>query len=434
MIRIQEIQDALMHVCGWEQDIDPSAAIAESLTKSESGLTFQAAHPLVTLDTMAAVMPDKWGMQYAAWDELRQYSVGDKVSHGGDIWKAVTDNVGVTPSKEAAQWERYSKLSDYLEALTRNGIATVMQTFIQMKSLEKETRNLLERRTFFDGAGRIADFITPSGKICGYEIVPVRSMGVTAKIERIGLQMRGATGTVRVYLFHSSQAEPIKTFDLEYTKENGSYQWFEVEDTFLPYISDDTNAGGAWYLCYNQNDLPQGMRAINISKDWSREPCGTCNRGNLQAWRELTQYLMISPFAHTAEDGFAESPQMWDVASNLWTNTMCYGINVEISVGCDLTDFIISQRGLFATVIQRQVALTALRTLALNPNARVNRLQSNASREDILYELDGNTSGTRPAGLGYDLKKAYEALRIDTQGIDRVCLSCNNRGVKYRTA
>lgn len=434
MIRIKEIQEALMHVCGWEQDIDPSAAIAESLTKSESGLTFQAAHPLVTLDSMAAVMPDKWGMQYAAWDELTEYAAGSKVSYNGEIWKAVKDNVGVTPAQTAAEWERYSKLSDYLEALTRNCIATVIQTFIQMKSLEKETRNLLERRTFFDGAGRLADFITPSGKICGYEIVPVRSMGVTAKIERIGLQMRGATGTVRVYLFHSSQAEPIKTFDLEYTKENGSYQWFDIEDTFLPYISDDTNAGGAWYLCYNQNDLPQGMRAINISKDWSREPCGTCNRGNLQAWRELTQYLMISPFAHTAEDGFADNPQMWDVASNLWTNTMCYGMNVEISVGCDLTDFIISQRGLFATVIQRQVALTALRTLALNPNARVNRLQSNANREDILYELDGNTSGTRPSGLGYDLKKAYEALRIDTQGIDRVCLSCNNRGVKYRTA
>lgn len=51
---------------------------------------------------------------------------------------------------------------------------------------------------------------------------------------------------------------------------------------------------------------------------------------------------------------------------------------------------------------------------------------------DILYELDGNVEG-RPGGLGYDLKKAYEALSLDTRGIDRICLSCNNRGVKYRT-
>ena len=68
----------------------------------------------------------------------------------------------------------------------------------------------------------------------------------------------------------------------------------------------------------------------------------------------------------------------------------------------------------------------------MNPNVRVNRYQSNATRTDILYELDGNTSGVRPGGLGYQLKKAYEALKLDTQGLDRVCLSCNNRGVRYK--
>ena len=117
----------------------------------------------------------------------------------------------------------------------------------------------------------------------------------------------------------------------------------------------------------------------------------------------------------------------------MYTNTINYGLNCEITVGCDLTDFIISQRQVFQTVIQRQVAVSALRMLAMNPNVRVNRNQSNATRTDILYELDGNTSGVRPGGLGYDLKKAYEALSIDTKGLDRICLSCNNRGVKYRT-
>ena len=116
----------------------------------------------------------------------------------------------------------------------------------------------------------------------------------------------------------------------------------------------------------------------------------------------------------------------------MYTNTLNYGLNCEITVGCDLTDFIIEQRSIFQTVIQRQVAAIALRTLAMNPNVRVNRNQSNASKMDILYELDGNVEG-RPGGLGYDLKKAYEALRLDTQGIDRICLSCNNHGVKYRT-
>ena len=115
-----------------------------------------------------------------------------------------------------------------------------------------------------------------------------------------------------------------------------------------------------------------------------------------------------------------------------YTCTYNYGLNVEVTTGCDLTDFIISQRLLFQSVLQKQVTYNALRTLAMNPDVRVNRNQSNASRMDILYELDGNSQG-RASGLGYELRKAYEAISLDTAGLDRICLSCNNHGVRYRT-
>lgn len=439
MIRINEICEALKNVCGWEQSYDPAKAIDDNLTQTESGLYFQGAHPLLTLDSMEAIMPDDWGIQYPVWDALTQWKQNKVVQYGNDtngnklFWKAKADNVGEEPTEDSLFWSKYNILSDFLERMTRNGIATAIQTFTQIKQLDKETRNLLERRTFFDGAGRIRATLQNNHKLVGFEIVPVRAMGVTAKIEKIGLQMTGGTGVVRMYLFHSSQIDPIKTLDLNFTVTNGGFQWFPLNDCYLPYISDKNNAGGAWFLCYNQDELPAGMEAINVSKDWSREPCGTCNIGSVEVWRELTKYLQVTPFMYHAPETFAEYPELWDIAQTLYTRTQNYGLNCEITIGCDLTDFVISQRAIFQTVIQRQVAAIALRTLAMNPNVRVNRNQSNASRTDILYELDGNTSGVRPGGLGYDLKKAYEALRIDTHGLDRICLSCNNRGVKYRT-
>ena len=439
MIRINEICEALKNVCGWEQSYDPAKAIDDNLTHTESGLYFQGAHPLLTLDNMAAIMPDDWGIQYPVWDALTQWKQNKVVQYGNDtngnklFWKAKADNVGEEPTEDSLFWSKYNILSDFLERMTRNGIATAIQTFTQIKQLDKETRNLLERRTFFDGAGRIRATLQNNHKLVGFEIVPVRAMGVTAKIEKIGLQMTGGTGVVRMYLFHSSQIDPIKTFDLNFTVTNGGFQWFPLNDCYLPYISDKNNAGGAWFLCYNQDELPAGMEAINVSKDWSREPCGTCNMGSVEVWRELTKYLQVTPFMYNAPETFAEYPELWDIAYTMYTRTQNYGLNCEITIGCDLTDFIISQRQIFQTVIQRQVAAIALRTLAMNPNVRVNRNQSNATRMDILYELDGNTSGVRPGGLGYDLKKSYEALQIDTQGLDRICLACNNRGVRYRT-
>ena len=146
----------------------------------------------------------------------------------------------------------------------------------------------------------------------------------------------------------------------------------------------------------------------------------------------MTKYLQVSPFGIHAPLDFAAYPEMFDIGEVGYTNTMNYGMNVEISVGCDLTDFIISQRQIFATVIQKQVAATVLRTLAMNPDVRVNRNQVNVTRDELLYELDGAPTG-RASGLGYELKQAYRALSFDTRGLDRICLQCNNHGVKYRT-
>lgn len=438
MVRLQDIQAALKNVVGWQQDYNPQNQIDPALCQSESGLTFQGAHPLVTLANVRSIMPDDYLYKYPAWNNATAYAKGAKVQHGGVVWIATAANTGSEPgANNNPDWAEYNMLSDFAENLMTQGINTAIQQFIQEKQLSQETRDLLEHRTFFDGAARLQATIDPTGKIVGFEIIPVRSMGVTTKIERIGLQMIGGTGKVTLYLFHSSQVAPMKTIELNFTNEKGGFQWFTpAEPIYLPYIpgkdGDGNDSGGAWFLCYNQNDLPFGMQALNVSKDWSKEPCQTCLGGSIESWHELTKYLQVSPFGIKAPADFAENPEMFDIGLVSYTNTMNYGLNVEISVGCDLTDFIISQRQIFANVIQKQVAANVLRTIAMNPDVRVNRNQVNVTRDEILYELDGQAQG-RASGLVYELKQAYRALSFDTRGLDRVCLQCNNHGVKYRT-
>ena len=445
MIRLQEIQQALLPVVGWQQEYNPDHQIDKALCKSESGLTFQGAHPLVTLANIRAIMPDDYIFQYPEWNIALIYKVGKKVRWEGRVWIANHDNVGQEPKLSdfnkdfnndfggESPWVVWNMESDFVRNLTINGINTAVQSFIQQKQLNEETRNLLERRTFFDGAARLQATIDPTGKLVGFEIVPVRAMGVTTKIERIGLQMVGGTGIVKLYLFHSSQVAPMRIIELNFTNTNGGFQWFTLpEPLYLPYISNGNDAGGAWFLCYNQNELPRGMQALNVAKDWSVEPCQTCLGGSIDSWKELTKYMQVSPFGIKAPLDWEQYPEMFDIAEIGYTNTMNYGMNLEITVGCDLTDFIISQKDIFATVIQKQVAVYALRTIAMNPDVRVNRNQVNVTREQLLYEIDGAPQG-RASGLGYELKQAYKALSLDVRNLDRICLQCNNHGVKYRT-
>lgn len=449
MIRIQQIQEALAHVVGWEQGLVPADLIAEGLTETESGLTYQGAHPMVTMENLRSVMPEMTVEMYPKWYKYKFYHKGDVVQDQGLLFRAKKNNIASQPRVadfnddfnkdysvtdggigEAGSWEQWSPQSEWLRRLQDQVTAQTVQTFLQVKSLLKETKPIMERRTFFDGAGRLANTLPSGQRLVGFEIVPVRSMGVTAKVERIGLQMTGATGKVRMYLFHSSQPDPIQVEDLDFTKTNGGFQWFTVKDWYMPYISEGNDSGGAWYLCYDQADLPEGMEAVNVAKDWSREPCGTCNIGDLAGWRELTKYLEISPFRVRSSETFKEFPELWDIEDNVYTNTVNYGLNVEVTVHCDLTDFIIEQRQMFATVLQRQMAARVIRMLAMNPSVRVNRNQSNASQFDLLYEVDGNPQG-RKTGIGYELEKAYEALDLDTRGIDRICMTCRPVGVRY---
>ena len=455
MIRIDDIKLGLEHLVGWEQGILPEEQIAEDLTETESGLTFQAAHPMVTLKNLLSIMPEMSPQNFPEWNKYKFYKKGTVVRHydkdgNGLLFIAKQNNIGQeprtadfnndfnadythtngSPAGSPGYWERYDANSVWLHRLQMEAITNMTQRFLTEKSLLKESKSLLERRTFFDGAGRLANTVRNGQRLVGFEIIPVRSMGVTAKIVRIGLQMTGATGKVRVYLFHSSQVEPMQVQDLEFTKTNGGFQWFDMKGWYMPYISEANDSGGSWYLVYDQAALPEGMEAVNVSKDWSREPCGTCNVGSVEAWRELTKYLQISPFRVQSLETFEQYPELWDIAENVYTNTQNYGLNVEVSVYCDLTDFIIRERQMFANVLQKEMAAKVIRMLAFNPNVRVNRNQSNASQFDLLYEVDGNPQG-RETGIGKELKDAYAALDFDTRGIDRICLTCRPVGVRY---
>lgn len=423
MIRIKELQEQLRPLVGWESD----GTLPSDLTESDSGLYYQQRHALLTLDNIRSILGNN--ADAPAWNNQTAYSVGSIVTQGAQLWKADTATAAGDEPGVSDKWSEYDELSDYLRRATDSGIATMVNKFVENKSMGRTSKALLEHKTIFDGSGRTNNVVVQTHSLVGWELEPMRNLGVTVQIHRIGLQMRSAAGVVTLYLFHSSRSEPVKVFHLEVLRQS-TYQWFSVQDVFLPYLGSDTNSGGKWYLCYHEDDLPTGMEAVNMIRDFAKDPCHQCGGGNVSEWRNLTRYVRVSPFAVTVESDWSEHPEMWDTEDMEYRSKNCYGINIELSVGCDLTDFIKAQRNIFASVLQTQVAYDVLRAIAYNPNAAVNRNQSNVQRQDFIMELDGSTY-TRSAGIRGELERAYKALEVDTQGMDSVCVPCRRRGVNY---
>lgn len=445
MVRAIDIQEKLLHLIGWEQNYDTSdLKISDALTVSESGIYFQQIHPLLTLQNLSCIAPDFKNIEYAEYNPEMPYSKGNIVKYNDTIYKALQKSVGRQPDIESEYWVETNPFSEWLENKTKASIQKAISRYCNEKIVQGTYKTLCESRTLFDGTGRLVDVVKNKKNLVGFEIVPVRAKGVTTKINKIGLQFT-EPGDYTLYLMHSSMDAPVKVIKLNKVRKN-SIEWFSVEDVYLPYQSDDNDAGGSWYLCYFQSELPEGSQAIRKDKDWSKEPCGSCSRRELLAWMAWSKYIEIHPFFVNEElieainfnedfnNDFAKQPiHLWDVDNNQYTYNNNYGLNLEVTISCDITDFIIEQRMMFQDVIAKQVAIDMLKEFAYNANVRTNRHSINASRLDILYELDGDSSSMKKSGLNYQLDLAFKAINVSTQGIDRVCLPCKNNGIKYRT-
>lgn len=410
---------------------------SSSLAKFDYVIDCQLEDGTITRPIFWVTQPDDSGMYVASGRQV-SFTVSNVIvtaernDRGEDIPDISTGTAYIAPDN-SEYWAETNLFSEWLEDKTKASIQKAISRFVTEKIMNGG-KALCENRTLFDGTGRLVDTVKNKQNLVGFEIVPVRAKGITTKINKIGLQFTKA-GDYTLYLMHSSINKPIKTIKVTKTKAN-SFEWFSISDLYLPYQSEDIEAGGSWYLCYFQSELPEDSMAIFKNKDWSKEPCGSCSRRELLAWQAWSKYLEIHPFyvneEHIQKDD-SEEPILWDVDKNIYTYDNNYGLNLEVTINCDLTDFIIEQRIQFQDVIAKQLAVDMLREFAYNANVRTNRHSINASRMDILYEIDGDSSSMKQSGLSYQLDLAFKAINLSTTGINRVCLPCGNKGIKYRS-
>ena len=434
MIRIKDLNEQLLHLVGWQQSYDTSEVkLSDNLTQSESGMYFQQVHPLLTLPNLMSIAPDFKNTNFPEHDANSSYKEGVVVTLEDKYYKSIKDVPVNTEITNDEYWIETNLFSEWLEDKTKASIIKLINKFINMKLADKASKSLIENKTLFDGTGRLTNLATNRNRFVGFEVDTVRSKGVTVKINKIGLQFT-RPGKYKVYILHSSCDTPVYSFEFEKLKSN-SIEWFKPkEDILLPYESQEIDAGGSWYIGYLQSDLPENSQAINRDRDWSTQPCKGCSRQEFLAWQAWSKYIEVHPFYVDENQLLGEDEQMYfDPEIMNFTYDANYGINLDVSVYCDLTDFIIKQKQLFQDVIAKQVAVDFLREFAYNPNVRTNRRSINASRTDILYELDGDSSSMKHSGLNYELDLALKALNFSTQGLDRICLPCVNHGLKYRT-
>lgn len=399
MYQADLVKDSLMKVVGWQQH--PAEPIDSELCESESGLTFQSQHPVLTIDNLRSIAPDFSGWGYSEYDPNKQYQVGNRVEYSDQKYIATAPAKGKAPT-DTNYWKPLDEFSEWLKQETGNGIVKAVQKFINEKVSERAAKGILSLKHLFS-VPDVYETMADRNKYVGLEIWPVRAFGVLTSVPRIGLCFEENT-TVELYLFHSSRKTPVETLTLEYT-DAGKVKWF-ASDLKLPFLSDETGAGGLWVICYDAS----GKKPVNAYRG-----------GEVK-----TRYAFIRPFEVEPAGG-----ELWDLTQNKHT-AYTYGLNMHIAIETDFTNFIIDQRVAFQDVIAKYVSTHLLRLMAFNPEARISHREQNFRRTEILYEIDGDSGSMKKSGLGWEAELAMRALHVNMDKIEAIAMTKKGK-LKYRT-
>ncbi len=375
MYNVQQIEAAMINLVSWQQKLtDDGIQITEFTTAPTSGRWFNAVHSLLT--------------------------------NVENIWSAAPKYEDVFANDDDE--EITQAYNDWLMRETKLGITEAIDRWIGAKIKVKTAGNLLEDDTLFNNTSSFSDLQTSENKFVGHRITPEKSKSLLISIKSIGVQF-DTNQVITIRLFKANQKTVQQTQVITYTG-NGSVQWVDVD---WPIKGE-----GSYWIGYYQGDVTGS--AINGVYNYNYGASG---------WEKFpsAKYFNVTAFSVNATGA-----ELWDVKNDVYTLGTNYGLNLKFDVRCDYTDFILDQRSLFAKYIQLVVGMRILEIMAFNPNSRINRNELNMSKNDILYELEGETQG-RKGRLRLLHDNALEEITFDASRIDQVCLPCRKRKIRFST-
>lgn len=252
------------------------------------------------------------------------------------------------------------EFNSLLKDIIKNGISNVCNRvfseydFLDRGILYKYASNKIEVETL------------PNGFV-GYKIEVGTEKNIAFKINRVLLDFEG-TGVITLILWNTSKKEPLYIKEIEINNDH--------QQEILGWVIDNSNTTykGDYYLGYNTSGL--------TVSPYKRE----LNRAKIMS---TIKYLCISKvvvLGHT-NDILFDLNKIGGLSEDI-------GINLDISVYDDFTDFVINNKMLFARAIQLDCIIQCIQIYMASLRSNANQSNSNQLYEKIMIDLEGTTEGS----------------------------------------
>ena len=425
MIQPAYIQNCFWGLVGFRQHPSKEfVKLDDDLLLSSSGIRFNDIHPLLTMENIMALVPNFDDYKIQCWDVSTEYSQGEIVYFESDLNVSISklnENEGNDPSEEASEyWDNTSLISIYLRNLVNAASAKLINSLYQIKSLAQNSKSLHGDVYLYDGVGNFNDLINKQDRFVGLKLT-IKQADISLLLKKIGLQFTSANPEFKLYIYHSSQSEPVDVLTLEYN-DSVSFKWVSIQnEVTFNYLDDTVNVGGYYSIGYYESDLIG--QALRRRQSFSTMPeCSTCGDNSYNNFKKWFPFLSIQPFY--VDSNFIDSDDRthWEEDHELYIDNQTWGLNLLINIVCDLSELFCRNKEAFIDSLSKQVAVDLLEAMAYS--SRDNQKLKIADL--AMYDLNSQT------GMRVQLDKAVKALDFNMSGLNPVCLQCQDEGFKIR--
>lgn len=320
---LSAIQAQFRDLVGWREDSFDSSLPA--LTSpydvvSRSGLYYNNAHPIVTLENI-------------------YYSILDD---------SMSD----------------ANFNTWLQNFTNEVIFETLRKLQQAKQLSKQSKKLLEQGKQFRQAGNLADKQINESKFVGWIIQLSGYENVRLTLHQLGVQFSKPLSNMRFYMFHTSKQDALWTHDVT-TSTGLTFEWSAMTDKFIQY-SDVHDNGGFFVLGYFQDDLVNNQanaQAINKTNYYYDGNCYSCQQNyDLNRYKQSKSFFKFTPFELKSD--YLNGVNLPDFGNEFAhievEQNKTYGLNFDVSVESDITNFILRHEDLFIEPLRKMAAYKLL--------------------------------------------------------------------------
>jgi hypothetical protein len=222
--------------------------------------------------------------------------------------------------------------------------------------------DFLDRAVMFANASNKTETEALPVGFVGYKIEVSKQSNVAFKINRVLLDFQG-TGTMKLLLWNTASKETLQSKVVTITSGH------QVEE--LNWTVDNSGATykGDYYIGYNT----QGITVQPYKRQF--------NNASIMSQIKCLSLSKVAVIGHNSEE-------LFDLQSIDGMSEDC-GLNFDISVFEDFTDFAINNKILFARAVQLATIISCIQIYMASLRSNANQQHANEVYEKIMIELEG---------------------------------------------